>query len=313
MRVIFFIVLFINGIFGGKIELQLKAVKEPSFRCLSYDFLKYVKEIFNLTTFIETGTAQGWTADQAAKVFEEVYSVELSPDYYNLAQKTNEKNRNVFLFQGNSPKFLLNILQKKKEKVIFWLDAHYSGADTARGEKDSPILDELDAIRKSNIKDSVILIDDLRFFQSYSWQLHKLIPGYPSLKELIFAIKKIDSNYKVFIYGDCALAYTDNIIEPSLALELMTKSRMSEEEPFAYPIDLEKDFKKITFLEKEVILQMTSKLNSVYCSAIPSYNLWTSMILWGDGKSENARNILKSPLFYNYQREKIVYLIYLIK
>lgn len=58
--------------------------------------------------------------------------------------------------------------------ILFWLDAHYSGAGTARGFDETPILEEMQVIRKRHQPD-VILIDDARLFGLYDW---------PSLEDL---------------------------------------------------------------------------------------------------------------------------------
>jgi hypothetical protein len=43
---------------------------------------------------------------------------------------------------------------------MFWLDRHYSGGFTAKGEKDCPIIEELDAISNGSHLKHSILIDD---------------------------------------------------------------------------------------------------------------------------------------------------------
>ena len=50
-------------------------------------------------------------------------------------------------------------------KTLFWLDAHYSAGVTARGNKDTPIISELDAIfTNMNNGSYILLIDDARSF-----------------------------------------------------------------------------------------------------------------------------------------------------
>ena len=53
-----------------------------------------------------------------------------------------------------------------KRPVLFWLDGHYSGGDTAKGELDTPVSVELDSILESPVKGHVILIDDARCFDA---------------------------------------------------------------------------------------------------------------------------------------------------
>jgi hypothetical protein len=51
------------------------------------------------------------------------------------------------------------------EPALFWLDGHYSGGVTARGESDTPIYAELVHVLGSSHK-NVIVIDDARCFGS---------------------------------------------------------------------------------------------------------------------------------------------------
>ena len=48
--------------------------------------------------------------------------------------------------------------------ALFWLDGHYSGGETAKGDADSPLREELEAIGRHPIKTHVIPIDDVRSF-----------------------------------------------------------------------------------------------------------------------------------------------------
>ena len=59
--------------------------------------------------------------------------------------------------------------------TLFWLDAHYSGGETAQGPEDSPIMKELDFILNHR-SDHCILIDDARCFNGKA--------GYPRIGEL---------------------------------------------------------------------------------------------------------------------------------
>jgi hypothetical protein len=304
VRFVFCLLVFFKG---NSIELQFKGVKTNDFSNISVEFLQYIKNVFDLETFIETGTWTGNTTSIAAKVFSEVYSVELSKKCFLYVKNKLRDDKNIHLYHGDSPKFLQNILVKKKERILFWLDAHYSGGLTVRGDKNTPILDELKAIGESNIRDSVILIDDLRCFCSSDLHvIDETIKGYPTFKQLFMAIKGINPSYEVLVYGDCALAYIDDGISPSLALKLMTKSRMSEESD-GNCLDLR--FKDILDEEKEAIKKLTIVLSDVVQKSMPSlaspYKLWYSMILLGENKGREARDLLIQCLNFNYQSEKI--------
>ena len=51
-----------------------------------------------------------------------------------------------------------------EERALFWLDAHYSGGDTAKGQSNTPVMSELEAILAYSRRNDIILVDDLRYF-----------------------------------------------------------------------------------------------------------------------------------------------------
>ncbi len=117
--------------------------------------------------FIETGTFYGQgVAIALLSGFNKIYSIEIGEFLYRKCLNTFHDflNNKVFLFLGDSPTFLNEILKTINEKCIFWLDAHYSGEGTAKAYKNNPILDELDSIKKHHINNHTILIDDVRLF-----------------------------------------------------------------------------------------------------------------------------------------------------
>jgi hypothetical protein len=68
-------------------------------------------------------------------------------------------------------------LKDVKEPCLFWLDAHYSGGSTAKGDFETPIMQELQCILGHQLAEShVVLIDDARCFVGRN--------DYPALDEL---------------------------------------------------------------------------------------------------------------------------------
>lgn len=121
------------------------------------------------TFFLETGTLVGETTLNVQPYFEKVYTIELSERYYNYFNDVKIQNNydNIFNYFGDSSVVISKIIEslEKKDKVIFWLDGHWSSGDTAKGEKDCPLIEEcksIDLLYKSN--KGIILIDDYRLF-----------------------------------------------------------------------------------------------------------------------------------------------------
>jgi hypothetical protein len=68
------------------------------------------------------------------------------------------------------------ILSRINKPCLFWLDGHYSAGGTAKGEKNTPIMEELTAIHFHPVKNHIILIDDAREFYGEN--------DYPTIQEL---------------------------------------------------------------------------------------------------------------------------------
>ncbi len=144
--------------------LTFKSLKSDN--SLDPEFLKFLCDHFGSTLFIETGTYMGDTALNASKSVEHVVTIELSKEFFKQARKRFENIPNIKIYNGDSKDVLSKILVSNNEKIIFWLDGHYSSGNTARGDLNTPIIQELECIKKSKIKDAIILIDDIRFFQT---------------------------------------------------------------------------------------------------------------------------------------------------
>ena len=120
---------------------------------------------FKPSMFVETGTYTGHMVYAMLNKFKEIYSIELD---HTLAEKAKKKfvgYRYVHIMQGDSTKVLPAILEKISQPCLFWLDAHYSGGQTAKGELETPIMRELPYILNHPAADKhVLLIDDARCF-----------------------------------------------------------------------------------------------------------------------------------------------------
>lgn len=128
--------------------------------------------------FIETGTLTGATLDRIARVpgvF--CYSIEIETNLFRRARNVFRGRSNIELILGDSAMALPPLLDELAQPALFWLDGHYSDGATGRGDTDTPIAAELEAILGHRRKDHVILIDDARLFDGRG--------GYPRLSELL--------------------------------------------------------------------------------------------------------------------------------
>lgn len=117
---------------------------------------------FGTRTLVETGTFEGEMARQCAGAFARVITIELDPGYAARARRRLARQANVTVLEGDSARRLPEVLAALREPALFWLDGHWSGGATARGDKDTPLLEELDAIARHGMPGHVILVDDAR-------------------------------------------------------------------------------------------------------------------------------------------------------
>jgi hypothetical protein len=149
---------------------------------------------FGLRVFVETGTFAGEMIDAVRPRFDRIVSIELDPGCHARAVDRFRSDRRVSLLQGDSGVRLQDVLASLTEPALFWLDAHYSGPTTARGIVDSPIVQELAALRAHPVTGHVVLIDDMRYFTGRD--------GYPTVDELVAWIREGDPTAVVDVKDD---------------------------------------------------------------------------------------------------------------
>lgn len=254
---------------------------------LKTDFLKTLKQWFKSNTFIETGTFGGETIANAVADFDIIHSVELSTEFYNRAVIRYAQSKNIQLHHGDSPTVLRSILPLVCYNPIIWLDAHYCGVGTARSSSDSPILQELDALKSK--PESIILIDDLRGFYYDNWC---------ALGQVIHAIKNINHSYHLIMIADSILAYPDNYeLTISPFLNACTISRLFDIENTSYSLEqvfeAEKNIVNITEKELTDFVKYSRFTDDTY----DHYGkLWNGLIKEHAEKYEEAIALFKQIL-----------------
>lgn len=139
-------------------------------------------------TLIETGTYEGATVAACLGHFERIYTIELDQALYNAARDRFANEPTVTVIHGDSCTELSRLAVDVTGPVLFWLDAHYSHGETAKGPHDPPLPWELSAILGRGEPD-VILIDDARHMG--------VLPHYPSIKEIRKLVGKRASGFEV--------------------------------------------------------------------------------------------------------------------
>ena len=127
-----------------------------------------LREGFSDATWVESGTYLGETTALLAKNSKHVHTIEVAPVLVQRAQNLFKKNKKITIWEGDSGVRLAEILPTLEGNVNFWLDGHFSGAFTGKGEGDTPIVAELkaieDHIKKAGSVNFVVMVDDVRCF-----------------------------------------------------------------------------------------------------------------------------------------------------
>lgn len=154
---------------------------------------------FGLKILVETGTNEGVMIDACKAFFAELHTIELSPELHARAKARFQKDKHVRLIFGDSAQEMPGVLRQLTGPALFWLDGHYSAGNTAKGEKDTPIVEELHHIfSEARLAGSVILIDDARCFMPGEWR----DPAYPTIEELVEEIRKHGHEVSIAVEED---------------------------------------------------------------------------------------------------------------
>ncbi len=135
----------------------------------------------HLDLVVETGTFLGDMAIFLSEHGYEVVTIELDAKLAALARLRFGGNTRIRLVEGDSGARLPAVVEKLDRPALFFLDAHYSGPGTGKGDIETPISAEIDLILSRAPRGSVVAIDDARCFGT--------APDYPPLEEFIGALR----------------------------------------------------------------------------------------------------------------------------
>lgn len=210
----------------------MKDTRSPRSLCLdgsqlNPSLMQKLIQLFDIQNLVETGTFGGDTSRLASHYFKKIYTIELKHDYFQKSLISFKNYPNIYPLEGHSPYLLKQIIPQIDGKILFWLDAHWCGENSAKwNEQMTPIREELIAIKECGLKNSIILIDDVRIFHGLPNDFPEF-GGYPTINEVKVMIEEINPKYEFYILGDTAIAFPrEACVEPSALLKALTKSRL---------------------------------------------------------------------------------------
>jgi hypothetical protein len=174
-----------GGLAGYLLDLSRFANGAPGnvHSLMKYRVIRALAKRVGANCLIETGTFRGVTAARCARVFETVLTVELDATLAAQAKGFLAKYRNVTVYQGDAVALLPQMFSHPgAARCVVFLDAHYSGGNTARGDVPEPAIAELDILAQRRARIAGIVIDDFRCFG--------VEEGFPTKAQLVAAVEK---------------------------------------------------------------------------------------------------------------------------
>lgn len=133
---------------------------------------------------IESGTYLGVTARRCARVFEKVLTIELDANLAAQAAAYLKRCPNVEVIQGDAMKLLAEVIGRDDvDRAVVFLDGHFSGSGTARGDLPEPAIEELVILAQRRDRICGIVVDDFRLFG--------VEPGFPGKSELVSTVERL--------------------------------------------------------------------------------------------------------------------------
>lgn len=168
----------------------------------SYSKLRNIRSVARrtgATQMIETGTYLGNTAMRCAPRFERVYTIELDEKLASRAAAYLCKRHNVEVIQGDALVEVPKILARSGvERLLIYLDGHFSGGATALGDRPEPACDEIEVLGQFKNKIRGIVVDDFRCFG--------VERGWPSKSALLRSIEThFGGEFEILVHLDQVL------------------------------------------------------------------------------------------------------------
>ena len=138
--------------------------------------IKNVLDFYDIKNFVETGTGRAEVVQTVVEADEtlNIHTIEVIPEIYDKNKINFSYLKDVNWHLGTSFDILPEILPDLKGTTLFWMDAHFPGADFGLSsygdEKDDdkrlPLKKELETIvANRDVTNDVFVIDDLRIYE----------------------------------------------------------------------------------------------------------------------------------------------------
>lgn len=172
--------------------------------------LQRINQNFNTSIFFETGTWKGDGVAYAAKFdFKKIYSSEVVPEFAESAKNRFKNQDQIEIINKNSIDTLNDMLPKMNANCIFWLDAHYPGADEGLNDYNFELEEEIRLPLEREIEiiasrlpkfNDVLLIDDLRIYEDGPFKYGNIPSNiiHPKNRSIDFVYKYFSKTHDIY-------------------------------------------------------------------------------------------------------------------
>ena len=138
--------------------------------------VKNVLDFYNIDNFVETGTGAAEVVRSISNIKSDlnIHTIEIIEEIFNKNKISHSYLTNVNWHLGQSSEVMPEILPQLEGNTLFWLDAHFPGADfglASYGDEEDldkrlPLRSELEIIVEGrDVSNDVFVIDDLRVYE----------------------------------------------------------------------------------------------------------------------------------------------------
>jgi hypothetical protein len=176
------------------LKWRLRGKPLPPPHPIKVDTILHTARQFGCRTLVETGTYLGDMIARTRHQFDRLYTIEVDARLHANACVRFRDDSAVTVLLGDSAQVLPKILESIASPAVFWLDGHYSGGDTGKGELDTPIQTEVELILCHPVRGHAILVDDARLFTGAG--------DYPTLSAFREQLMKLNASYHFAVKTD---------------------------------------------------------------------------------------------------------------
>ena len=110
---------------------------------LDVKLFEELRDEYDLRDVVETGSANGTSTLKLSEIFSHVWAIELDEARFTKTVSRTSHLKNVTVLCGDTREVIPQLRPALRYNMLWWLDAHYCGGDSAGAGDECPLLEEL--------------------------------------------------------------------------------------------------------------------------------------------------------------------------